>query len=86
MLLTVSRFLKRLWSVDGQHFLVGKVGLIIVALSLGRGRKATPVVLANEQVDPNERILRTHVAKGSLLEMLDTPLSKLPAATWFFYP
>jgi len=84
--LTVSRFLKRLWSVDGQYFLVGKVRLIVVALTLGRGRDAASVVPTNEQVDPNEHVLKTHIAKRRWSERLDAPLSKLPAATWFFLP
>ena len=86
MSVTVSRFVKGLRAVDGQDLLVGQVGLIVVALPLGRGRETTSIVPTNEQVDSNERILSVHVAKGSLLEMLDTPLSKLPAATWFLYP
>ncbi|MCS3613452.1 hypothetical protein GGP63_002752 [Salinibacter ruber] len=79
--------LEKAKQIGGQDFLVGKVGLVIVALSLGRGSDATPVVPTNEQVDPNERTLRTHVAKGSCVERrLVAPFFKPPAATWFFNP
>jgi hypothetical protein len=78
--------LKRLWQVDRQHLLVGKIRLVVVALPLDRSCKATLVLPNNEQVDSNERILGVHVAKGGLLERCWSILFKPPAATWFFNP
>lgn len=54
--------------VNRQHLFVGKIWLIVVTLPLNRGREATSVVSANEQVDSNERILDVHVAAGGLSE------------------
>jgi hypothetical protein len=72
---------------DCKHFLVGKIRLGVVALPLDSSRKATSVVSADEQVDPNERMLGVHVAKGGLHEkMLDASPFKSPAAMWFFNP
>jgi len=72
--------------VNGQHLLVGKVRIGVIALPLcGRG-EPSPVATADEQVDPNERRGSIHVAKGGLSEMLDASSFKPPAATWFFNP
>jgi len=56
--------LKRLRQVNGQHLLVGKIRLVVVALPLDRSREAASAVPKNEQVDSNKRIVGVHVAKG----------------------
>ena len=70
--------------VNGQHLLVGKVGIGIVALPLRDCGEPSPVAATDAQVDPNERRGSVHVAKGGLVEMLDTSAFKPPAPTWFF--
>jgi hypothetical protein len=72
--------------VNGEHLLIGKVRIGVVALPLCDCGKPVPVAAADEQVDPNKRRGSVHVAKGGLLEMLDASPFKPPAATWFFNP
>jgi hypothetical protein len=69
-----------------QHFLVGKLRGIVVALPLCNCGKPSSVAPTDEQVDPNKRRGSVHVAKGGLLGMLDASPFKPSAATWFFNP
>lgn len=63
-------FLARLRQVARQHFLISKVCFGVVDLPLSCSSNRASVVSANEQVDPNERILGVHVAKGNLSEKM----------------
>jgi hypothetical protein len=53
---------------------------------LGYGLQAGAPALADEQVNPNERMLCVHVAKGGFCKKASSTLFKPPAATWFFQP
>jgi hypothetical protein len=55
-----------LYRPDGQYLLVSKGRIVVVTLPLGDGGETTLVVSADEQVDPNERIVDIYVAKGGL--------------------
>lgn len=70
----------------GQHLLIGKIRLVVVALPLNGSREVIPVVSAYDQADSNMHILGVHVAKGGLSERCWSILFKPPAATWFFNP
>lgn len=52
--------------VGGQYLFVDKGRIVVVALPLGDSGETTLVVSADEQVDPNECILKVPVAKGGL--------------------
>jgi len=41
--------------INGQHLLVGKVRIAVVALPLCHGGESTSVATADEQVDPDKR-------------------------------
>ena len=72
--------------VDCEHLFIGEVWIGIVALALRRSAKAMLVVLTDEQVDANKRILRVHVAKGGFGRKASSTSFKSPAAMWFFNP
>ena len=72
--------------VNREHFLVGKVGLGIVALTLRHGLETVSVLLADEQVNPYERMLRVHVAKGGFVRRRQAPSSNRLRRHGFFNP
>jgi hypothetical protein len=52
--------------VDGEHFLVGKRRLVVVALPLGESVELRSEPVLYEHKDANERRLPVHVTKGCL--------------------